>query len=150
MILVEGGLLLESIALMIIIGILTALFNKNKAVKKGFSKAKPFVSNYGNVQDMYKKLKEATTTKYSDFSQKEPTLLEQVNVEYTEKMAQIQEETSVMKQDQLVQKPEEVQKIKNESTTINQIDNNHLVNAIIWSEILGEPRAKKPYSSRRK
>lgn len=150
MILVEGGLLLESLALLIIIGILTALFNKNKAVKKGFSKAKPFVSNYGNVQDIYKKLKEVTTTKYSDLSQEEPTLLDQVNLEYTEKMAKRKEETSEMKQDQLVQKRKEVQEVKNVSTTINQVDNNYLVNAIIWSEILGEPRAKKPYSSRRK
>jgi hypothetical protein len=150
MILVEGGLLLESLALLIIIGILTALFNKNKAVKKGFSKAKPFVSNYGNVQDIYKKLKEVTTTQYSDLFQKEPTLLDQVDLEYTEKMAKSQEETSVMKQDQLVQKPEEVQKVKKVSNKINPVDNNHLVNAIIWSEILGEPRAKKPYSSRRK
>ncbi|HJV17285.1 MAG TPA: hypothetical protein VJ546_07885 [Bacillales bacterium] len=141
---------MESLALLIIIGILTALFNKNKAVKKGFSKAKPFVSNYGNVQDIYKKLKEVTTTKYSDLSQEEPTLLDQVNLEYTEKMAKRKEETSEMKQDQLVQKRKEVQEVKNVSTTINQVDNNYLVNAIIWSEILGEPRAKKPYSSRRK
>ena len=39
--------------------------------------------------------------------------------------------------------------IEPELTATNEVDATHVINGIIWSEILGEPRARKPYFSRK-
>jgi hypothetical protein len=142
---------LESLAVVIIIGILTAIFKKNKAMKNGSTtEAKPFTFNHSHLQNMYEKIKDSTKYNGANFNQQEPTLLEQVNMEYAEKLAPKKDSVSESDLKQKVIKTEEVKKT-NDGIHPRGIEvDQSLVSAVIWSEILGKPRSKNPYHAKRR
>jgi hypothetical protein len=142
---------LESLAIVIIIGILTAIFNKNKAMKKGpTTEGKPFTFNHSHLQNMYEKIKDSNKYNDANFNQQEPTLLEQVNMEYTEKLAQKKDSVSESDLKQKVVKTEEIGKINDGIHPKGFEVDQSLVSAVIWSEILGKPRSKNPYHAYRR
>jgi hypothetical protein len=147
----QGGLPLNSFAIFIIIGILISIFKKNNAIKKGSTtEAKPFSLNRGYFQNMYEKMKETNTFQDANSIQQEPTLLEQVNMEYSEKLAQKKDGVSENNLKQKVIKTDEVEKINNGIHPKGIEVDQSLVSAVIWSEILGKPRSKSPYHAKRR
>jgi hypothetical protein len=142
---------LNSFAIVIIIGILISIFKKNNAMKKGqTTEAKPFTNNYSQLQNMYKKIKESTKYNDANFNQQEPTLLEQANMEYTEKLDQKKDRVSENNLKQKVIMTEDVEKTTGGILPKGIEGNQSLVSAVIWSEILGKPRSKNPYHPKRR
>ena len=146
---------MESLLLMIIIGIVSMIFGKSKS-KQGQSKNKPFSRNV--FEDIRSQVKKQLT--YNQDWKTVPT-----NSEQKIEAVQNNQENLKNQYQQLKQQSEGNQfgitiaesKVSNGRvnkeqddgglTTLHS-DEKTLINGIIWSEILGEPRAKKPYRPR--
>jgi hypothetical protein len=96
------------------------------------------------------KLKETANPNGSSFTQAEPTIAKKDNWESTENAAQAKDTTLINTLNQNSIKNAEAEKTNSGNYFIDPEDNKKLVNAVIWSEILGEPRSKKPYYAKDK
>jgi uncharacterized membrane protein YraQ (UPF0718 family) len=147
---VEGGRLLNSLIIAIILGIIMSIYKKSKMTNKETTQSKPFSINRGNLQDIYMKLKETANPNGSSFTQSEPTITNKDNWESVDIAVQAKDTSPKNNLNQNSIKNAEAEKTITGNSFNDIEDNQKLVNAVIWSEILGEPRSKKPYYAKDK
>ena len=126
-------------------GLIATIFSKNKNNGKGKSQSGPFSLNKADFQEAYKKLKESTSTYRQSFSQPEAPVITQPVLE-----SPIQEEPVLY-----VPTPLKVEgtSLKNENEPIlpnGFTEQSKIIDGVIWSEILGEPRARSPYFAKKR
>lgn len=136
---------MNSLAIAVIIGIITSIYRKNMKAKKRTTEAKPFSTNLGNLQDIYSKLKETAIPNDPSFMQIEPAQSEQVKWESADQEIQINDVSPINISNKKATIAVEVEKTNHDGLFNGPEDNKKLVDAVIWSEILGKPRAKRPY-----
>lgn len=146
---------METILFMIIVGIISTIVGKTKSnqVKPG---SKPF--SMGQLKDVGKLFDEFTNNKpretFSVETEKH-TESKQRSLDHLQKeYEQVRQESETSRKKMAAGRQQaESSKIddhqQTESLSLEHPDSNTLVNGIIWSEILGEPRAKRPYFQKR-
>ncbi|MGG3562194.1 hypothetical protein ABES03_11380 [Neobacillus rhizosphaerae] len=152
---------METILFLIIVGVISTIFGKTKGTQ-GKAGNKPF--SVGNMKDIRTLFDEFTKEKPREtFSVETNThmevpknLLKNLENEYV----QVRQESEASRtrmaatRQQAERVIEPATKIKHQEITkpvaLENPDVNTFVNGIIWSEILGEPRAKRPYLSKRR
>lgn len=150
---------METILFMIIVGIISTIFGKAKR-SQGHSPKKPFSTN--GMEDIRTLFKEFTNNELGETSPirtDQKTALPQNNIKNLEKeYQQVRQESESSRMGMAATrlqseklKDQTMQARENESDPIisNDPDPKTLINGIIWSEILGEPRSKKPYLAKR-
>ena len=146
---------MESILFMIIVGIVSVLFKKSKG-KQGQPKNKPFSTNtFEDIRTMVKKqltYNENRKTVPMEVERKTEVILN--NLENLDnKYLQLKQESKGTRVGiTLAQARADSERVKKEQEDASDFhlvpDEKNLIISIIWSEILGEPRAKKPYRPR--
>ncbi|MFJ5715416.1 hypothetical protein [Neobacillus sp. NPDC093127] len=155
---------MNTLIIMIVIGIITSMFGKAKN-NRGQSQNKPTSPNgIGEIRKLFQELTDHELSEPSPI--KEPTRTSPVMVEQKKAATQnlekeylqvrkesefSRERAAVSRQQKEISK-EHVKKDKQEEagTIFSEYpDAKTLVNGIVWSEILGEPRSKKPYFAKR-
>ncbi|WHY84763.1 hypothetical protein QNH39_19210 [Neobacillus novalis] len=155
---------MNTILVMIVIGIITSMFGKAKN-NRGQSQNKPTSPNgIGEIRKLFQELTDQEISELSPI--KEPTRPSSVIVEQktaapqklekeylqVRKESESSRERAAASRQQKEIIKERVQKDKQEEagTIFSEYpDAKTLVNGIVWSEILGEPRSKKPYFAKR-
>ncbi|MDP4083466.1 MAG: hypothetical protein Q8934_02510 [Bacillota bacterium] len=131
---------MSTFILVIIIGIVATVFSKMKEVNTGKTHSNSVFPYKRDLQEIYKRLKENLKAEEETvFS--EPLKEKEFKVEPGEQVVKRVEISPA--------KPKEEIPILESTNSNQQLDQKKLVDAIIWSEILGEPRSKKPYLSRK-
>jgi hypothetical protein len=149
----------ETILFLIIVGILSTIFGKGK--RKGTPSAKrPFSTNSKDIRTIFKEFTNYVPSKTSPINSELKTESLKHNLKDLEKeYQQVRQESEISRigmatSRQLAEKNDEqpiMHKHEDGETIIfEKPDANTLVNGIIWSEILGEPRSKKPYMTKRR
>ncbi|MBV7507530.1 hypothetical protein KW850_20010 [Bacillus sp. sid0103] len=146
---------MESLLVMIVIGIISVLFGKSKN-KQGKPKSKPFSkATFEEIRTQVKKqLSYVEDKKSSQIKPEHKTNVIRNNLENLEQeYVQLKQQLEVNRNGITMAQ----QKTDNIRVKQFQEDENHfsfnpdekmLLNGLIWSEILGEPRSKKPYRPR--
>jgi len=155
----KEGAILETILFMIIVGIISTIFGKAKR-SQGQSTKKPFSANgTEEIRTLFKELTNNEPAETSPIKTEQKAVLPQNNNRSLEKeYQQVRQESEASRmlvtasrlQSEKV-KEQTMKAIQDESETIisKDPDPKTLINGIIWSEILGEPRSKKPYFAKR-
>lgn len=147
---------MESLVFMIIIGIVSVLFGRSKH-KQGQPKNRPFSkAAFEEIRTQVKKqLSYVEDKKTSPISPERKT-----DVFNNKDQGNLKKKNLQMKQEPKVNRigmSMAQQKVDNNPVSTNQVDEvphslkpdeKTLINGIIWSEIIGEPRSKKPYRPR--
>jgi hypothetical protein len=145
---------LESIILIIIAGILSTIFSKAKG--NNGSKNKPFIATqfddvrklFENQEDDYER------TEAPEKVSRGQHVLQEENLQDIEKkyqqMKQVSEPIQYSRTESKNRMNKPRPKIIVEGTVLGKPDKNNVINGIIWSEILGEPRSKRPYSAKKR
>ncbi|MFZ7945445.1 hypothetical protein [Neobacillus sp. 19] len=150
---------METVLFFIIVGIISTLFGKAKRTQ-GHSPKKPFTAN--GMEDIRTLFKELAN---EGAEQIRPKKTEQNKELAQEKMKNIEQEYLQVRQESEASRTgmaaARLQNEKLENQTIKprqaesepmiskEPDSNTVINGIIWGEILGEPRSKKPYFARK-
>jgi hypothetical protein len=149
---------METILILIIIGVISTVFGKGKGkgkVGERPAKDKPFSVN---SFDEFRTLFQNQLTNQVPEKLK-PTQHVQMDLQPA-KMKNLDEKYLQMNRDAQISSPKPKQQIRARAKDSDKIvvetnpyvsvrpDAKVLINGIIWAEILGEPRSKKPYSSR--
>ncbi|MFJ7729757.1 hypothetical protein ACIQXV_27100 [Neobacillus sp. NPDC097160] len=150
---------METILFMIIIGVISTIFGKAKR-SQGQSPKKPFsTSGMEEIRTLFKELTNDEPKKTRPIkTELKPELPQNSskNLEKEYQQVRLESESSRMgmaasrlQSEKL--KEQTIQTRQNESDPIISTDPDPktLINGIIWSEILGEPRSKKPYIAKR-
>ncbi|WP_066064115.1 hypothetical protein [Neobacillus soli] len=148
-----------TILIMIIIGVITSVFGKAKGNKQD-PKSKPFSVN--GLDEFRALFQNQTTdqaieeikTMQKDFQSGGLKNIEEKHLQMKQGNQDNQSEligpTNPRQQDKVrVKENLEVKDAKDEPVFSDEPDRKAVINGIIWSEILGEPRSKKPYNPRR-
>jgi hypothetical protein len=137
---------METIIFLIIVGILSSIFGKAKG-KGNLGRPKPFTAK--GFEDFRTKVEQ----QMGSFPRKTGQISTGQPVE--QKIQNIEEKYQVMKSVSPSipvepMKPNRSTRIEVETveSAIKRPDETTIINGIIWAEILGEPRAKKPYSAK--
>jgi hypothetical protein len=133
----------------VLIGIISSLFNKAKGQTKANPKPpKPFVEN-------------TPLPEITNFEEVREEPVRTLDTEYRDMKKEAEAKIAALKQQQkrFEQKAERMnsttrmnQSVRSNPTATNnkatfQVDKEKLADAVIWSEILGPPRSKKPHRS---
>lgn len=151
---------METILFMIIVGVISTIVGKSKN-NQGKSKGRPFsVDPMKEVRTLFDEFTNnkpretfSVETKTSSESKERP--LGNLEKEYeqirNESEASRTRMAAARQQDEKIIVPSKVDdQHQFEPPGLEQPDPHTLVNGIIWSEILGEPRAKRPYFLKRR
>ena len=146
---------METIIFIIIAGIFSTIISKAKG--NSSPKNKPFTANrFDDVRTLFE-------TQVADPEQLETPekvsrgqqVLHEVNLQDIEKkyqqIKQVSEPSRVSRRDDSqnrMNKPRH--KLEVEGIVSGPPDKNTVINGIIWAEILGEPRSKRPYSAKKR
>jgi hypothetical protein len=139
---------LETILFLIIVGILSSIFGKGKGKRKP-TRTKPFTANnFDDFRTLFDKQVSDDHPKNVEQVSTGQRVSQEINLQDIEKKYQQVKQNS---------DPVRIGKSNSHSTTkialkseqedifSENIDDKTFINGIIWSEILGEPRAKRPY-----
>ncbi|MED3563743.1 hypothetical protein [Bacillus xiapuensis] len=148
---------METIIFMIILAVLSAVFGKAKG-KKPQSRNKPFSFNqFDEFLDLFSEKNTPKRQNTFKTENEQKFVGKQQNIE--KKYQQIKQETETFtigvsqgpqKHNDEKIKPSVLENIDDHEIFSDSPDAQTLINGIIWSEVLGEPRAKRPYFSRRR
>lgn len=146
---------MSTIIFMIIVGVLSTIFAKAKGNKEP-SKSKSFSFNrFDDFRELFNNkttnhLPKETSPKPSMKPEFQPGNLESIEKKYLQ-IKHIPEASPrpELKQTEQVKMTEKDRKEEGKEQFSESPDAKALVNGIIWAEILGEPRAKKPYFMRK-
>ncbi|ETI66997.1 hypothetical protein [Neobacillus vireti] len=155
---------MNTILVMIVIGIITSMVSKVKN-NRGQSPNKPTSTNgIGEIRKLFQELTDNELSEPSLIKEPRktsPVIVEQktaapqnLEKEYMQvrKESEFSRERAATSRQQKERIKELVEKDKQDDagTILSEYpDAKTLVNGIVWSEILGEPRSKKPYFSKR-
>lgn len=111
------------------------------------TQSKPVLTYKRDLQDIYRKLKENITVNESDHDFSKTEIKNKSKEKSFDYMPMIQtiENTPVQIKEELPA----LDKPKQEINSKPQFEQTKLMDAVIWSEILGEPRSKRPYARRK-
>jgi hypothetical protein len=139
---------METIIFLIIAGILSTIFGKAKGKSKP-GRTKPFTAKgFTDIRTQVEQQMRNKPAKPGQISVGQPVKADNnlpgIEGKYLEKK---QKHVVPIKQ---MEMPIESTLLKVDSTDVSleKTDEKAIINGIIWAEILGEPRAKKPYFSR--
>lgn len=123
-------------------GVFVSVISKIKNTGTGNEKGNSLFPYQRNLSEIYKKVREnldiqETGAIAKPFLENEPKIERKQMV----KMEQIKENSKESVKDKL---PLQVNE-QGDISTNQQFEKMNLIDAIIWSEIIGEPRSKKPY-----
>ncbi len=143
---------METIIFIIIAGIFSTIISKAKG--NSTPKNKPFTANrFDDVRTLFET--QVAEPKQLDTSEKVSRgqqVLQEVNLQDIEKkyqqMKQVSEPSRVSRDDSQNRMNKPRPKLEVEGIVSGPPDKNTVINGIIWSEILGEPRSKRPYSAK--
>lgn len=155
---------MNTILIMIVIGVITSMFSKAKN-NRGQSQNKPTSpSGIGEIRKLFQELTDqeiSEPSRIKEPTRPNPVIVEQktaapqnLEKEYLQVRTESEfsrERAAASRQQKEISK-ERVKKDKQEEagTIFSEYpDAKTLVNGIVWSEILGEPRSKKPYFAKR-
>lgn len=141
---------METIVIMIIAGIVSMIFRKNKN-NPAQNRRNPSGKPLGEIQTMFKEITDNITTETKPLrTENKPKLQSSLNsleVEYE----QVRQESQASRIGMAAARNQSANRdfIKNKEevtpdVTLNS-DQRTVIDGLIWSEILGEPRSKNPY-----
>lgn len=143
---------MEGIIIAIIIGVITSIYTKGKKPRK--SQANPFSIGKSDFQEMYRKLRESTTANSLAAADTKVTVKQSKHVEKIDTpMSSMSVSTKPVPGGQISRiqnQDKQPKEVEYKHNLEEDVPNEQFVNAVIWSEILGPPRAKRPYSLSRK
>jgi hypothetical protein len=144
---------METIIFLIIVGILSSIFGKAKG-NSNPGRTKSFSGKgFDDLRRMVESQMEIKPVKTGQISTGEPVkqdiAIQPITIE--EKYQELKQKP-VVDRIQVGNSRNEAPRIVVESEDIpfEKPDDKTIINGIIWGEILGEPRAKKPYFSRKR
>ncbi|MEC1522927.1 hypothetical protein P9D43_13040 [Neobacillus niacini] len=138
---------METILFLIIAGILSSIFGRAKG-NNSPGRRKPFTAKgFDDFRTKVEQHMENTSTKTRQISTGQPVAQKLQN---TVENVQLMNSVPPRMPEKLV-KPHESTRIEVETdgAALEKPDEKTIINGIIWAEILGEPRAKKPYIPRK-
>nr|WP_263325683.1 hypothetical protein [Neobacillus sp. Marseille-Q6967] len=133
---------METILFIIIAGILSTFFSRAKSKPKP-AKAKPFTAKGFN--DIRTQFEQHTRNAAKQISTGQP-VMEGFKEKYQEVTSEIEPNQGGRMHNASYKTKV---KVEEKITTTNVPDEKAIINGIIWSEILSEPRAKRPYFSKK-
>lgn len=138
---------MESILFIIIAAILSTIFGKSK--RKGQPKrAKSMkAKDFHDIRSMFEQSSKKIPKKIGKFTTGEPVKPESSSTKIVEKYQQIKKDIEIKPVGPIYAHSEE--KSEKEQVFTEDPDKKTLINGIIWAEILGPPRAKRPFSDKR-
>ena len=135
---------METLIIMIVVGVFSLIFRKAK-LNQAHTGRKPLNSRAGNIQNFMKEI----TDNLSHDTKQEP--LQSNKNKFEKEYQQVKQESEAGRIGMAAVRNQAVNKetLKNqegmESLITDSPDSRTIINGLIWSEILGEPRSKKPY-----
>ncbi|WHX99360.1 hypothetical protein [Neobacillus sp. DY30] len=139
---------METILFLIIAGILSSIFGKAKG-RSNPKQAKPFTVKGLNDRRLQGEQQKNNPKKPGQISTGQPVREETILHSLEEKYREIKEKPVIpIKQ---TTQPQKSNLFEGDSdVSLEKLDEKTIINGIIWAEILGEPRAKKPYFSEKR
>lgn len=148
---------METLLLLIIIGIISSVFGKGKGNKQGPNR-KPLTRNtFEEMKTLFQdKSPEPVKTEFKEIKQ---TIPENVEKRYVKTQQEINDNDQPVRRQSYQERIEKLdRKVKEpvanegqeEPLFTKDPDAKVLINGIIWSEILGEPRSKKSHFTSRR
>ena len=134
---------------LVLLGVISSLFRGKKREEEGQKTRSNPVENrptpksgsaFGELKEIFREVNRYISRGNTTFSNLKKERVQEViePASYTQRA--VQEKTSIANEIEVIQKAPILQK-KNQL----KVDESKLVDAVIWSEILGPPRAKNPY-----
>lgn len=142
---------METILFLIIVGILSSIFGKSKG-KNSPGRTKPFsTKGFDDFRTKVEQQMFGVPRNKGQISTGQPANKVTDLQSMEEKYQEIKQNPSISSTQVKKLHPSKVVSIEVESDDIpfEKPDEKTIINGIIWAEILGEPRAKKPYLPRK-
>lgn len=131
---------METILFLIIAGILSSIFGKAKGKSKQ-GRIKPFTAKGFN--DLRTRVEQSTGKFTTGKPANEDTPIQSIEEKYQEI-----KQKPVVARSQASQVATRIE-VEPENDLFEKPDDKDIINGIIWAEILGKPRAKNPYFSKK-
>jgi hypothetical protein len=144
---------LESIIFIIIAGILSTIFSKAKG--NNGSKNKPFIATqFDDIRKLFEQEEDNEPAETPEKVSRGQQVIQEVNLQDIEKKYQQMKQVSEPIQYSRIEPKNRMNKprpkLKADGIVLGKPDKNTVINGIIWSEILGEPRSKRPYLAKKR
>ncbi|SDM19890.1 hypothetical protein [Bacillus sp. OK048] len=137
---------METIVFLIIAGILSSIFGKAKG-KKSPVRAKPFtVKGFDDFLTKVDQQLGNTSINTRQISTVQPV---QHKFQDIEENQHVKVDSQMAPAEPVKRTVPAMKKVVTEDFKFERPDEKTIINGIIWAEILGEPRAKKPYLSKK-
>ncbi|MEH7010108.1 hypothetical protein V7087_04705 [Neobacillus niacini] len=143
---------METILFLIIAGILSSIFGKAKG-KSSPGQTKPFTAKgFNDFRPQVEQQMMSKPRKSGQISTGQPVNLEEKSQNMEEKYQEVKQKPVVsrIQLDQMQPIESTILEVESDDVPIEKPDEKTIINGIIWAEILGEPRSKKPYLSRKR
>lgn len=133
---------METVIIAIIIGVISTIYNQLKKNIKGTPQLWPLLGNRLEFQRVNKKTETGVRNQADAQVQEAPSrpIRKRDNVVDASKKEQLPMNGH---------EPESFIDTENQEYPVNLPEEKTLIDAVIWSEILGEPRGKRPYFTRK-
>jgi predicted Holliday junction resolvase-like endonuclease len=141
---------METLIFLIIVGIISTIFGKGKI--KSQSMGKTFLPNgFDEIKTLIQKQMEHTTTAVHEVSKPFEKMEETIEEKYHQVKENLEKQTEVIDTEQIQSIPviDSKNHLSQDQKNIITNDSNTILNGLIWSEILGEPRSRKPHFPRK-
>ncbi|MDF2854387.1 MAG: hypothetical protein K0Q87_238 [Neobacillus sp.] len=144
---------MESIIFIIIAGILSTIFSKAKG--NNGSKNKPFIATqFDDIRKLFEQEEDNEPAETPEKVSRGQQVIQEVNLQDIEKkyqqMKQVSEPIQYSRTEPKNRMNKPRPKLKADGIVLGKPDKNPVINGIIWSEILGEPRSKRPYLAKKR
>jgi hypothetical protein len=137
---------LETILFLIIAGILSSIFGKAKG-KNNPGRTKPFTAKgFNDIRTQIEQQMMNKPRKLGQFSTGQPAAFQDTNLPGIEENYLETKQKAVVPIKKLEHPIEPtVLEVDSADVLLEKPNEKTIINGVIWAEILGEPRAKKPY-----
>jgi hypothetical protein len=137
----------ETILFIIIAGILSTIFGKAKGQGQPKRAKSMKVKDFQDIRSMFEQPSKNISKKTGQITTGQPVEFESNSAKGEEKYQQRNTDIEIKPVRGIYARSEE--KLVKEQVFTNEPDEKTLINGIIWAEILGPPRAKRPYTHKR-
>ncbi len=138
----KGGWVLETILIAVIVGVISAIYTQSKKNSKETGSVRPFFSNWLKSQEKVKNQRASTAGKLA-------APVQQRSIQSQQRAGRDASRKSTSQAKDVSQRGIESLEIEDQLYPIEVPEQKTLVNAIIWSEVLGAPRSKSPHFTRK-
>jgi hypothetical protein len=139
---------METILFLIIVGILSSIFGKAKG-KSNHERTKPFTAKgFTDIRHQVEQQMMNKPRKSGQISTGQPAKADTKLPSIEGKYLEIKQKPVVPIKQQELPIESTLLKVDSADVSLEKPEEKTILNGIIWAEILGEPRAKKPYFSR--